>query len=263
MIRALKALSTSVRIRCDDSAIGNQLDALFATFPSTDEAPVLDYRIERGASGYQLCRNQELVYSDSDADAMAPALELDLYRQVPRLGAGAWVLHGAGIVRNEKAIVLCGPSGAGKTTVTRALLDRGWLYLSEEMCSIDRDGWVRGLRRPLHTSAESGHARYRLRDELGRVVERGLWLPRAEQMLEQARLGVLVLLSYTPNRDTTCERVGSGEALVQAWTQTLDVRPWALATATKLLRGIPCVRLQASDRHEAIAALETLAKEIR
>jgi len=159
---AFRALTTPVLIDCSLPPIATQLEALFSTFPATADAAALRYAIAPHAGGYRLVRNDTEVFRSDDPAAMAPALELDLYRQIPRMGAGAWVLHAAGLCRDDRAIVLCGPSGAGKTTVTRASLDHGWSYLSEEMCAIASDLTVTGLRRPLHTEADGSGVAYPL-----------------------------------------------------------------------------------------------------
>lgn len=65
------------------------------------------------------------------------------------------VVHGAAIARDGKAVVICGVSGAGKSSSMVALYNAGWTPLSEDVCSITVDGeralvwpgppWVRVL----------------------------------------------------------------------------------------------------------------------
>jgi len=47
------------------------------------------------------------------------------------------LFHGAALSRNGRGLVLCGESGFGKSTLTLALLARGWKFLSDEVAAID------------------------------------------------------------------------------------------------------------------------------
>lgn len=54
-----------------------------------------------------------------------------LFWQTHRKGGG--VLHGAGLIYNERAILAVGPSGAGKTTLSRIAERAGWGVLDDEV----------------------------------------------------------------------------------------------------------------------------------
>ena len=60
------------------------------------------------------------------------------------------MLHAAVLERNGMAVVMPGDPGAGKSTLTAALMLSGWRLLSDEIALIDRrDGRLRGLARPV------------------------------------------------------------------------------------------------------------------
>jgi len=76
--------------------------------------------------------------SEVAGDLFAPALEnflraLTSYRLLERDGA---VLHAAGVVDGEAAFLFLGPSGAGKTTVSRLCRERGGTVLSDDLNAV-------------------------------------------------------------------------------------------------------------------------------
>jgi HprK-related kinase A len=60
------------------------------------------------------------------------------------------MLHAAVLEKNGRAVVLPGDPGAGKSTLTAALMLSGWRLLSDEITLVDRnDGLLVGLARPV------------------------------------------------------------------------------------------------------------------
>jgi HprK-related kinase A len=60
------------------------------------------------------------------------------------------LLHAAVLERHGKAVILPGEPGAGKSTLTAALMLSGWRLLSDEMTMVDRDdGLIVPLARPV------------------------------------------------------------------------------------------------------------------
>jgi hypothetical protein len=60
------------------------------------------------------------------------------------------MLHAAVLERGGRALIMPGDPGAGKSTLTAALMLSGWRLLSDEIALVDRrDGLLRGLARPV------------------------------------------------------------------------------------------------------------------
>ncbi|HNQ05156.1 MAG TPA: HprK-related kinase A [Thiobacillaceae bacterium] len=68
------------------------------------------------------------------------------------------MLHAAVLERGGRALIMPGDPGAGKSTLTAALMLDGWRLLSDEIALIDRDdGLLRGLARPVSLKNASIH----------------------------------------------------------------------------------------------------------
>lgn len=50
---------------------------------------------------------------------------------------GRLCLHASGVAKNGRAILITGHSGAGKSTLASALLQRGFDFISDDVCAID------------------------------------------------------------------------------------------------------------------------------
>lgn len=57
-------------------------------------------------------------------------------------------IHAAALVRDDKAIVLCGPSHSGKSTLAAWLTHRGWGFLTDEVGLLDTTDSTTTLVRP-------------------------------------------------------------------------------------------------------------------
>jgi hypothetical protein len=71
-----------------------------------------------------------------------------------------FILHAAVVARGEEAVSICGPPGAGKTTLTLGLLKAGLRLLSDDFCPIHKEtGLVHPFPRSLWISRPAKFAR--------------------------------------------------------------------------------------------------------
>lgn len=50
------------------------------------------------------------------------------------------VLHASTVAKNGRALVVCGPSGSGKSSALVRMVDAGWQAVTEDVCAIDLRG---------------------------------------------------------------------------------------------------------------------------
>jgi hypothetical protein len=157
---------------------------------------------------------QMLARGLSHAQAL-DVFESELQLSVARLARPEVFVHAGVVAVAGRAILLPGRSGAGKTTLVRALVAAGATYYSDEYAVLDRDGWVHPYARRPSVRKRAGRKerapvprrRGRAGVPVGLVVETR-YVPEARwaPVLLSAGERVLVLLANTvPARDRPAE----------------------------------------------------------
>ncbi len=138
-----RALNLSFGVRSTEPEVGAYLDRVLSALRCGDEgeAPDVWYSITHGNTDPEgtttLHFGSELVVR---AHSTAFAIETMLWhlngatedRAEPFV-----VLHAAGVALDGAGAIISGPSGAGKTTLTAALVRAGFGYLTDEALAID------------------------------------------------------------------------------------------------------------------------------
>jgi hypothetical protein len=265
-VTTFRALTTAVTVRvADDLPHADLVGAIIQSYPRAEQAELV-YELARG----RIVRDG-VDLALEDPDDLIPLFEMDLYDQVVARCAPGWVLHAAALDINGRALVLCGASGAGKTTLTLALTRRGFRLLSEEVVWIDKVGVVRGLARPIHMPADS----------LQRASIPAAWmqLPYPIRGRDDVRReNVLVIPSQQtfelgPLPLHTIVRIGHGadwpvylrpsphpRALQRLWDRALRQDDAGLEAATEVLRAYGSYELSSTTEREALDLLEPLLK---
>lgn len=138
--------------------IARNLSLLYADFPLVD-APFADFpvRIDALNGPRRLYRPQCQFWVDGTPpfkplprDQAFAMLEWGMNWCIAGHAHHYLMLHAAVLERNGQAVIMPGDPGAGKSTLTAALMLDGWRLLSDEIALIDRDdGLLHGLARPV------------------------------------------------------------------------------------------------------------------
>lgn len=96
------------------------------------------------------------VLSVFPAPAAVPHLEWALNWWIYTYAHRFFIVHAAVAERDGAAVLLCGPPGAGKSTLCAALVTRGWRLLSDEVALIDPETLkIAATARPVSLKNES------------------------------------------------------------------------------------------------------------
>jgi hypothetical protein len=139
-------------------------------------------------------------------------------------------LHAATLQRDGRTLLLTGPSGAGKTTLSLALAHAGWSFGSDEIVLIDRDLSLRPLPLPPCIKApgfgmiESWFPELRSAPEHERYGRTVKYLPIKSTPLP-ASPGCVVFIRFDPGAPTEIEPVAPFSALERLLGQCVFVPP--------------------------------------
>ncbi|MFN2588998.1 MAG: hypothetical protein ABR613_12895 [Actinomycetota bacterium] len=172
-------------------------------------------------------------------------------------------LHAAAVARKGDLVLLAGESGAGKTTLTLALLDAGWTYLSDDLAPVSTaTGLVHPFPKPL--GLKDPAAWETVRDSYpGSTVDppAGSFLvpaTRWDLATEPLPVRLLVFPKFAAGSALQVERLtpAKAAALASAYLRRLD--PSTLAVLQRLCTGAGCVRIAYGSSDAGIRALENV-----
>lgn len=149
----------TIRISCEGEGPERILDTLFRDVLSSErDSPHVTYcLIQEGNRGeVRLYRRNDLERrARSEVEMSAYLLDRVVYHLADHSRTGL-VFHAAALAWKGHGLLLPGPTGSGKTTLTAWLLARGFDYLTDELAFIPLDTTeLQGLARPLNVKKRS------------------------------------------------------------------------------------------------------------
>ncbi|HVC34846.1 MAG TPA: hypothetical protein VNL16_15145 [Chloroflexota bacterium] len=180
------------------------------------------------------------------------------------------VVHGAGLVRGNVGLVLCGESGCGKSTLATWLTATGSDFLSDELVALGIDGSaMTGFPRPIVLKSDSA------------VVGQPWWDPpvptpipfpggriyldpeqlRPNSVRAHAGLRVLVFPRYSPDGPLAIHRLTQAEAAYRLMPRLVNAAILAdrgFQAVTRLVRAVPAYGLSYTAAAAAVGELNQL-----
>jgi hypothetical protein len=86
---------------------------------------------------YTIYRDTERIFRNDAQAAVLKHIMWDIQSQVQQRARDFLLLHAGSVASNGGALLLPAPMDAGKSTLTAALLTRGFRYLSDELGAVD------------------------------------------------------------------------------------------------------------------------------
>ena len=178
-------------------------------------------------AAYALHQGDAVIMRAASPDDVLVGLQRWLDTEITRRVTHLTPVHAGVVSWRSRAILLPGPSGAGKTALVSALVDRGATYYSDELAFVDARGWVHAYPRHMVVRDARGVGRSapvaRAAHTPTDAIPAGLMLAlrfAANERFEVVRLasseGLLVLLANTAHRLSSVRSVPAGFLQVAA-----------------------------------------------
>jgi hypothetical protein len=146
---SLTVFDCPVTIQCEDADARALLVANYGHLQGSPQRGGLRYVVSRprrrsGAPSFAIVRAGRPPLTAADAGEFLFAFEKDLTVALQQVRRDLYFVHAGVLTCRDRAFLLVGPSGRGKSTLTWALLHHGCRYFSDELAAIDlgtREVW--------------------------------------------------------------------------------------------------------------------------
>lgn len=270
------------RIRSALPSVAEGLRTLYADFPVEPDADFADFHVALGRpAGLRRWYRPHVLFLFDGRSVFKP---LPLHQAFPMLEWGLnWcvttqvshclLFHAAVVARGDRALVMPGRPGSGKSTLCAGLVTRGWRLLSDEMVIVDlATGELHGLGRPVSLKNESIPAIRAFAPDAfvgapchdtlkGTVAHLRPPADSVRRMTQPARPARIVFPRFAPGADTVLEPVAQEEAffrLVENAFNYAALGVHAFERTADLVGHSDCHDLAYSSLEEAVARLGEL-----
>ena len=260
------------RVRFGSKALAQAAAPLLRHLACAGTEAGAEFEFDEHGGAFELWRSGPGIVSRGSLARVLFALQSEL------IGLGSErdyliAIHGAGVCDGERAIVLPGGGGSGKSTLTAALLYRGLGYLSDDVVPIDRST-RQAVPLPLALNLKPGSLPVLERFYPGIAGQPGIsengWTVHffpPPGFAEHPPRGcypvqALVFPGYAAGANGVCERISAVEALQRLIEgESLLPRPLEAAAVGDLvewLQTMPTYRLDYASLDEACAHVRFL-----
>ena len=211
----VSAYGRNIAIERDDDSF--ELPYLpFAWRQTTPDAPIdRAYAVHRkDDSSWNVTIADEPAITLAGPDAVSEHLEGDLHHWLATFTRDYLFVHAGCASWRDRAIVIPGRSYAGKTTLTKALLEAGATYYSDDYAIIDPTGAIHPFPRQLRVRPENTGRSERV-DPLASNWPIGT---------EPIRAGVIAALTYDADKGWNVETLSRGMGALSLLDNTVAAR---------------------------------------
>lgn len=260
MTAAYDLLGYHVVVTASDAAVGRDCRSVLANFAI--DAPGLgtamqSYSVVSADDRWHVEAGGRRLHSVADPRAAIAALEWQLVTDALKHRADLFHVHGAALAPPtlDGAVVLAGAAGVGKTTLARALMDRGFLPFGDDVTLVD----------PVSLELQPFPRAFHLHESGGDPPDGHDGLPTYFQPSRWVRsplpVKLILFLSRGAEREARAVPLGAAEAAssLLGHSGSLVAAPaHTLAVAVRVIAQAPCYRLELGSPEASAAVVEAL-----
>jgi hypothetical protein len=241
-----------------------QLWEPFCSRPGLGAATVIDVSKEDRA--WTVHFGDDTVFGGTDPWALSNNVRYLILQQAQSDDSPYLFLHAAVVAREENAVVLAGPSGAGKTTLALALVDRGWSLVSDDLAVLDpASGSLLSFLKPVSIKDAGAFRHYESRWAVPEWIgapHRGFLAPAAlfsPSKRSRHRANAVTFLERRRNGPTTLNSFSGARATALLSRHIGGVDAGSLGAVARLCSSATCLTLTHGNVSAAAGQLHAVA----
>lgn len=223
-----------------------------ATFDRAGDR-LAELRVDERDGTLHLSTDGRPVGDTADEEFALGLLDAQIRAQIALLAPEHIFVHAGVVAVHGRAAVLPGFTFAGKTTLTRALLEAGAVYYSDEFAVIDAAGLVHPYPKPLSIRHESDN---------GRTTETPATGLGAQVGREPVPIGLIAIITFRPGATLDPQPIGLGPALLALLGHTIPARTRPRQSLGALKAAVQGARAWKGERGEAEAAAQMIIAQM-
>lgn len=134
----------TVGIDFHGSASSDAFDNVFGQFGTAVSSARVSLSVI-GSHGRYFTFEENVPLASCPPEELVPQLKALLTERFVSSVQNAFLVHGAFVVRRDRGLLMCGPPGAGKTTLCVALVGSGYEYRADDIVCIEPNGAAMGV----------------------------------------------------------------------------------------------------------------------
>jgi len=224
----------------------------------TSSAGTLSVLAQEGS--YRIESADDRVVEGDQAEHLLNLVKEEVRFQFMRARRDLLWLHAAAVERGGSALLLCGPSGQGKSTLGSALCERGWRLMSDDVAPVrmDADEVLAYCQSPVRRVRRDRKLEPQKRKGLARQK---VSLPSGKLHLAPTPIGAMVFLTFSPGNPPLASRLSQGEmamAILRNSTNLNDHKEMAVKRAASMARSLLGESLSYGYTADAVEMLDSL-----
>lgn len=203
---------------------------------------------------YQLTDEGEIIKEDTSLHSIVSYLNYEVVLRLIKARPELLWLHAGAAVRRERAVLISGLSGRGKSTLVTSLCERGWSFMSDDIVPLDPNSSRVAPFPQTPAVREQYNEEYPL-DRLGEVSKRSIELKPEVVWRESMPVCAIVFPKYSLHSQTeliVCSPANAALELLQNCMNFVHHGERALRYIRDLVKRLPAFHLPYSNK--ALAA---------
>lgn len=219
-----------------------------------------ELEVLRNRDGYAIRGAQPIDFPAITMAELLPLLKDEVRLRFMRARPDLLWIHAGAVERDGAAVVLSGPSGHGKSTMTTLLCERGWRLLSDDIAPVRMNAdevlpFPQIPLRRIHPGREVQPG------EVGGLEREAVAIGAGMLCREPAPIGAIVFVAYGAVAPTGLARIPQGSAAMEILrnaTNFDDHKGAAVNRAAEMARRLPVYRLTYRSAVEAAESVNAL-----